>query len=345
MKVGLYTFGGPSIGTGHLFRCVALTHWLERMPTSAEIQFYVIDCDPAGPAVAQSIITGRTSHPCRIHRDPELPGEQWDVLVVDRLRVVPEIMRALRPRARFMVSIDDVGPGRFAADVALNPLYRSIEPHPPDSRILFDHQGPEFQIIGPAFSDSPSRWKDSVTDILVTQGGADPHGLAPRIIGDLEPLLKEHNHLVLHVLTGPAFRADEALRRIMHRIGRRLVRHTNVTDMAALLRGMDLVVSAVGVTPFELAAIGLPAVLVTGEAKEVETANEIVATGAAVSLGLYREGTAGRLRAIVDTLMRVPAQRAALRKAGLERLDGRMGGRLVGMIQERFAPGRQSCVK
>jgi len=105
------------------------------------------------------------------------------------------------------------------------------------------------------------------------------------------------------------------------------------------------VVSAVGVTPFELAAMGLPALLVTGEAKEVETANEIVTTGAAISLGLYCEGTGERLRAIVITLMRVPEQRAALRQSGLERLDGRMGGRLVGMIEERFALGRQSRVE
>lgn len=341
MKIGLYTFGGPRIGTGHLFRCIALARWLERMSASAEIQFDVIDLDPNGPAVARNVIGRRSGRPCRIHQDPELSGEQWDVLVVDRLKVAPQVMRSLRSRTGFMVSIDDVGPGRYVADVALNPLYRSVEPRSPDSHLILDRQGPEFQIIGPEFSDFPGRWQDDVTDLLITQGGADPHGLAPRIIRDLEPLLAVHGQLVLHVLTGPAFPAEEALRQIMGRLGSRLVRHTDVTDMAALLRGMDLAVSAAGVTPFELAAVGLPALLVTGEAKEVETADEIVATGAALSLGMYGEGTGERLRMAVDTLIRNKSQRAALREAGLNRLDGRMGGRLVGMFEARVAQDTQ----
>jgi spore coat polysaccharide biosynthesis predicted glycosyltransferase SpsG len=99
---------------------------------------------------------------------------------------------------------------------------------------------------------------------------------------------------------------------------------------------MDLVVSAAGVTPFELAAMGLPAVILTGEAKELETANEIVTTGAALSLGLYCDGTSERLRSVVDNLMRAPEQRFALRQSGLDRLDGRMGARVVEMIEKRF---------
>jgi UDP-2,4-diacetamido-2,4,6-trideoxy-beta-L-altropyranose hydrolase len=337
MKVGLYTFGGPKIGTGHLFRCLALARWLDRMSEPAEIQFEVIDLDPNGPAAARSIVGSRTGHPCRIHQDPELGGGHWDVLVVDRLRVPPQAMQSLRRRTRYMVSIDDVGPGRFFADAALNPLYRSCEPRFPGSPLSFDRQGPEFQIIGPEFSDSPSRWREDATDVLITQGGADPHGIAPRIIRDLEPLLSIHDRLVLHVLTGPAFRADEALRKIEARLGPRLVRHKDVTDMAVFLRGMDLAVSAVGVTPFELAALGLPSLLVTGELKEVETADELVSMGSAVSLGIYREGAGEKLRSTVDMLLRNPSRRAALREAGLNRLDGRMGGHLVRMIEMKFA--------
>jgi UDP-2,4-diacetamido-2,4,6-trideoxy-beta-L-altropyranose hydrolase len=336
MKIGFYTFGGSNIGTGHLFRCIALTQWFERTPLSTKIQFEIIDSDPAGPAVAMNIITKRTEHPFFIHKDPALPGAHWDVLIVDRLQVPLRIMESLRLRARFMVSIDDVGPGRYLADIALNPLYRSTEAHLPHYSFVSDYQGPEFQIIAPAFSDSPSRWQDSVTDLLITQGGADRHGLVARIINDLEPLLTKHKDLTLHVLTGPGFLTEKLSPQIMHQIGSRLVQHTDVTDMAALLRVMDLAVSAAGVTPFELAAIGLPAVLVTGEAKEVETANEIVMTGAALSLGLYSKDTGELLRNTVDSLMLAHKSRAVMRQSGLDRLDGRMGERLVDMINKQF---------
>lgn len=336
MKIGFYTFGGSNIGTGHLLRCIALTQWFERTPLLAEIQFEIIDSDPAGPTVAQNIITKRTEYPIYIHRDPELPGTHWDVLIVDRLQVPLKIMESLRPRARLVVSIDDIGPGRYLADIALNPLYRSTKSYHPHYICVADYQGPEFQIIAPTFSDSQSRWQNSVTDLLITQGGADRHGLVAHIINDLEPLLTKYNDLTLHVLTGPGFRAEKLSPQILDQIGSRLVQHTDVTDMAALLRVMDLAISAAGVTPFELAAIGLPAVLVTGEAKEVETANEVVMTGAALSLGLYSKGTGELLRTMVDNLILDPKSRAAMRQSGLDRLDGRMGARLVGMIEKQF---------
>ena len=58
MKIGLYTFGGPSIGTGHLFRCIALAEWLERLPGHKEICFEIIDHDPDGPKVQEKWCLG-----------------------------------------------------------------------------------------------------------------------------------------------------------------------------------------------------------------------------------------------------------------------------------------------
>ena len=335
MKIGLCTFGGPSIGTGHLFRCIALAEWLERLPGEKEICFEIIDHDPDGPSVAREVVSGRSPRPYRLHCDQALPGERWDVLVVDRLRVNLDIASNLRQRAGLMISIDDTGPGRFLADIALNPLYRCSESIPRHEHFI-DLQGPEYQIIAPAFSDSPCVWRENPTRLLITQGGADRHALAPRLIGALEPLLTRYPNLVMHVITGPAFRSDDALRPYMDRIGQRLVRHTDVANMPSLLRDMDIAVSAAGVAPFEIAALGIPAVLVTGEAKEVETADEIAKTGAAVSLGLYADGIRSCLVNEVDKLLTSPEKRASMRKAGLTKLSGRTGGELVTMINEKI---------
>ena len=200
---------------------------------------------------------------------------------------------------------------------------------------FIDLQGPEYQIIAPAFSDSPCLWREIPKHLLITQGGADPHALAPRLIDTLEPLLTTYPDLVMHVITGPAFKSETALHPYIDRLGSRLVRHVDVVDMPLLLREMDIAVSAAGVAPFELAALGVPAVLVTGEAKEVMTADEVAKTGAAISLGLYAQNIGSRLVSEIDQLLSSPGKRALLRRAGLTKLNGRMGGELVRMINER----------
>ena len=125
MKIGLYTFGGPTIGTGHLFRCIALAEWLERLPGNKEICFEIIDHDPDGPKIARQVVSRRSRLPHRLHRDPVIPGERWDVLIIDRLRVNLDIASDLRLRAGLMISIDDRGPGGLLADMPLIPLYGS----------------------------------------------------------------------------------------------------------------------------------------------------------------------------------------------------------------------------
>ena len=85
MKVGFYTFGGPTIGTGHLLRCLALSQWLENSISPLEIVFELIDMDPKGVSVARDIISSRFGGSIQIHQDCRVPGNLWDVLVVDCL--------------------------------------------------------------------------------------------------------------------------------------------------------------------------------------------------------------------------------------------------------------------
>lgn len=341
MKVGLYTFGGSNIGTGHLFRCIAFMKWLEKLSMPVEASVELIDLDPDGPEIARNVFAHRTSIQLNIHQDSRLSGRSWDLLFVDRLEVAFEDMRSLRERAQRIISIDDVGLGRSLADVALNPLYAARGCKLDYNRSFRDFQGPEFQIIQPAFCEKPSRWRDVPTDLLITQGGADPHGLAPLLVNELEPLRHEFPLLKIHVLTGPAFKANIEMERLTQRLSGKLIRHSDETNMPKLLRSMDLAISAAGVAPFELAALGLPAVLVTGEAKEVETADAIARTGAAISLGLYPGERQQRVIGVVRQLLQTPSKRLALRQSGLARLNGRTGERLVQMIEEWFLTNKE----
>ena len=166
MKVGLYVFGGPTIGTGHLFRCVALSKWFERNFEGLEVVFELIDSDPCGVCAVKDIISSRCDNKIFVHNDWIIENTRWDVLVVDCLQVDPDIMRDLGQRTDCLVSIDNVGVGRFEADIALNPLYGGVAaPH--YARLEKDMQGIEYQILSPAFSVSPSSWRETPVNLLV----------------------------------------------------------------------------------------------------------------------------------------------------------------------------------
>jgi UDP-N-acetylglucosamine:LPS N-acetylglucosamine transferase len=108
-----------------------------------------------------------------------------------------------------------------------------------------------------------------------------------------------------------------------------------VDDMASLMESADLVVSRAGVgTIAELAAVGLPMVLVPGTfggGHQEENAEAMVAAGAAVSLGDARL-TPGSLLATLDSLTDERLRAMASASAATGRRDAAQ--RVLGVLKE-----------
>ena len=199
MKISFITFGGREIGTGHLFRCLAISEWMEQLKLNAEISFHLYDSGVEELNKALEIMRSRSDYCCHIQNKESIKDMRFDTVVVDLLDAPIDLMNFLKKKSNFLVSIDNVSKSRELSNIAINPLYYKID----KSKTSHDYIGPKFQIISHRFFNKKSNWRDKVEKILIIQGGSDPYGIAPKIVRDLESLLLNKS-IALHVVVGPA---------------------------------------------------------------------------------------------------------------------------------------------
>ena len=260
--------GSTQIGTGHLMRCLALGQaWRE---AGGEVLF-ITACREEG-LLHRLSDEGFSVHPLKNPYPHEedlkvtgsclnqhlgawlvLDGYHFDGLYHQRVKAVG---------ARLMVIDDMAHLPHYAVDIILN---QNI--HGPE---LSYSAGPETRLIGGTSYALLRReflpwqeWKREFPElarkILVTLGGADPENITRKVIQGLKkfPL----RPLEVSVVVGPA---NPHLKDIEEELSSasfsyRLLQSAN--DMPCLMAWADVAVSAAGSTVWELAFMGLPALL------------------------------------------------------------------------------------
>ncbi len=324
MRVAFRTEGNHRQGMGDLLGSAALADECQRQ--SGEVLFVI-----SGGSEAVAVLR-EGGYPFRVAESSEAEREileayQPDIIVLNKLDNPPAYVRWLRALAPLVVTIDDAGEGAAHADVSINVLY-----HRPgaltDSRYIVLRR--EFQAIH-------AREKvvaPEVRELLITQGGSDTYGFAPRILRALESIT-----LRLHcvVVVGPAFRHHAELEAAVSASTLDLSVVRNVRNMAELMWRADLAITAGGLSVFELCCVGTPSLVVCGEPFEVETAARVDAAGAVVNLGFGGDLDYAALRGAVEALAASADKRRQMSARGKELVDGRGCERIVRLLRERLA--------
>ena len=301
------------MGMGHAYRCLQLRRaFAAEWPAAS----FVFELEP-GREGFELIEKNRPGE-----ARPANGAGPWDALIVDRLEVAPDEMRRLKRGARALVSLDDTGAGRWEADLAFNALYspRALRPEHSATRAL---DGLDYLFLDPAFAALGPKAIVPARRVLLSQGGADTHGLVPPLLEGLIPWLKANPGGSVDVLIGPAFRHDKELEAGLAKCGGAAIVRRSVSDMPALVKEADLAISGAGLVACELAAAGVPMILVTGERKELETAALLASRGAAIDLGFFGEGAPARVAAVAADLACDAARRERLSAAAQKAIDGK----------------------
>ena len=294
MKISFITFGGRQIGTGHLFRCLAIVDWIEQLKLNVEISFYLYDSGFEEQNKALEILQSRSNYSCSIQNKNSIKSMNFDTVVFDLLDAPIDLMEFVKKKSNFLVSIDNVSNSRELSNIAINPLYYKIN----KSKINHSYVGPKFQIISHKFFNKKSNWKNKVEKILIIQGGSDPFGLAPKIAKDIELLLM--NKLIsLHVVVGPASKKSNDLINLSNKYSGQILIHENIIEMSIFLEDIDLAISSIGVVAFEIASMGIPAIHVTGVEKELESAESMSDLGVSINIGIYNSLSSDLYHAVV----------------------------------------------
>ena len=310
---------GHALGLGHLVRCLAVAAAL-RDRYSAAVTF-ALGGDPAFAALAREQAfpvvpvsdRGRAEDLAAV-----LTETRADALLMDVRTPYDEAeIAAIRAAGCRFALLDDGGDRRLVADLAF---------YPPSGRDL-DWRGArgercagwEWLALRPQFSPPPP-YRPGVPPVaLILAGGSDPHGLRTRMLRAAAAALPADWRITLVI--GRAAAADPAFDALAAALGGRLTLLRDVAEMAALMAGSALAVSLFGGAAYELAAGGVPAVLLGLDADHVRSAAPLAEAGAALSLGQAAGVDEETLRRAIATLAADPERRAQMSAAARALID------------------------
>ena len=245
-----------------------------------------------------------------------------DVIVVNMFRNDSERLRRLKENTRRLVTIDDPGPAARWADIRVNPLYYVDDAITDLSYVALGQEFIQANKIGKVVADN-------VENILVTQGGADTYGFTPKIIDALDNIEKD---IGIDVVIGPAFQHHQQLEEAVNKSRRSYNIIRNATNMCRIMQQADLAVTAGGNTMFELACVGVPAVVLCAEEFEEETARRMEKYGIVENMGFGGKVSSEMIFERARLFIQDKNRRAEMSRKGREMVDGRGAERVVELI-------------
>jgi UDP-2,4-diacetamido-2,4,6-trideoxy-beta-L-altropyranose hydrolase len=321
----LRTDGGPTIGGGHVMRCLSLAQaWRESGGRVA------VCSATLSPSLRQRLaredldlveIAGDVGTAADADQTLAAAGRlAAPAIVVDNYHLSVDYRQRLRQAGAKVAAIDDNAEiGRYVDDLVINPnrhaappLYRDRADH---TRLLL---GTEYALLRREFRrwrGPPRSFPAATRRILVTLGAADPNNVTGEVVACLEEMLFPGVEAVL-IIGGSNPHAD-ALGAAAGRLPACRVIRDAAEDLPALMAAADLAVCGGGSTMWEMAFMGVPFIPV------VIAENQRFAVQAMVADG-YAAIDGGNVRRDL-----VPLLAALAADAGRRRELSRIGQRLV----------------
>jgi spore coat polysaccharide biosynthesis protein SpsF len=336
MSVLIRCDGGGAIGHGHLVRSLALADELRR--SAVEVRFAA-----RGDAGAISAIE-RHGYVC--FRVPTAPFDYaaWldetsrqagaDAVVIDARDGIPAAaFDRLRARGLLLVGIDDPSDQRRHVDLAFYPPIAQVDDWDWSGFAGTRYTGWDWIVLRREFRRPHAARlpPPAFLRVLVTGGGSDPGDFSSLAVRALD---RTEGTFETAVLLGPAMVHRDDVLRTIHQARRRFDVQQATDDVYPLMANADLAVAAFGVTAYELAAAGTPAILLCLSEEHDWGAAALHARGAALNLGVRTPDLEERLRAAVVSLAGDAGRREAMRVRGQELVDGRGAERVAARIVE-----------
>ena len=327
--------GNGRIGLGHIMRTLSVADELKRtgayvtflcraLPTWAETQvrergFGLLELKCAEKA-AQEEDAAETVK--------ALEEAGADTVLLDHYGLTEVWTNHVRTNARpFIVAFDDLAADARDVDILIDsgPGRRALDYEhliPPDALCL---PGPEYAPLRPEFAmvrAGQSRTQQGPCQVAISLGGVDPTNATSICLDALDTWADVEATVIL---SSAAPHLDTVRERVASMgVQTRLL--LDRTDMANVLKDMDIVIGAGGTSALERCALGLPSVLVLLADNQKYNAANLVKAGAAA---LAPEISASAINDTLGALVQDTDLRANMGRAAASLCDGRGAPRVA----------------
>jgi len=328
--------GDSQVGLGHVYRCIALANEL-RKNHECRITFAIM----SGKAGIE--IVKNANYPIEYNLNGT-KEEDWldeiiskvkpDSLVLDvRTGIGRNIVDRWREEGVLIVTIDDPEDKRLAADLAFCPPVPGVRLRDWSELAGNLFVGWEWVPLRKMFAQSHHKVKRDRLNILVSMGGSDEAGFTLKAIEALNKLDREFDTTVI---MGGAYAHPQKLKEALSQTNHRFKVMINVANMSEIMANTDLAIASFGVTAYELAAMGVPAIYLCLKDDHVLSASAFVDAGIIVSLGLGSEVSVHYLMLAIRELLRNETKRDEMTKNARLLMDGKGAERIAAIIIERI---------
>lgn len=348
------------MGTGHVMRCLALAQAWQEQGGSVLLAGRIMGDRLRERLVRQQVELHDTGEGGQAFDDMSWLADlrkqrgredEWRWLVLDGYHFDVDYQRRLRRAGMKLLVIDDYAHlPRYDADLLLNQNAGSERLNyqvPRETMLLLGSRYAllrrEFRSVRPREKADPAAGR--APHILVTMGGADPDNVTLKVIEALQ--LLELPAVRVKIIVGPANPHLARLQESVRRSELQAELLSGVQDMAPMMQWADVAITAGGSTCWELAYLGVPALIITLADNQRGVAEMMAVAGVGFDCGWHHELQPDTLARQVHELCGDQRQRLAMSRAGRALVDGQGAVRVVECMMSfpfTFRPAeREDC--
>ncbi len=298
--------GYPQIGMGHVYRGLQIAYGL----MEHKIIFVLSEKSEIGIAKIES-----SHYPFEVIKaDEEILGlidkYNADIVINDILNTTEEYVGKLKEKGIRVVNFEDLGTGAYAADATVNALYDGEN----NDTIFF---GSDYYLIRDEFVIAkPKEFCETPNEILVLFGGTDPQNLTKKTLNALLSI-DEIDKMHITVILGMGYDKKDEIEKIAGDKSNVTIVQ-DVKLMSEYMSKADIAIGSQGRTMLELAAMGVPTVLMSQNSREATHEFGGIKNGY-LNLGAGADVDETTIGKTVDWLINCPSIRKNMREQMLTR--------------------------
>lgn len=248
--------GYKELGLGHIYNCITLA-------------FSMIEHDTL-LVISEKSIEGiekirETNFPYKIIKndrdiDKIIKDFKPDIWVNDCLNTTKEYIESLKSKIKRVVTIEDLGSGIEVADAVINALYDSVNNKHVYSGYKYVCLRDEFQ------AEQPVKFSEKVKNVLIMFGGTDPANLNKMLYNSILKFSEKYKDIKFNFITGIGY--DNEKNGVITLEDKNIYVYPNVPRVTKYMKHADLAITSQGRTIFELAAMGVPSIVLAQNKRE-----------------------------------------------------------------------------
>lgn len=309
MRVYFCVRGGGSYGIGHVKRALAIAGYL-REKKFADVSFFV-----EGPSEILKMVEEQSF---RSVPEDVIFSARDAVVMIDRKDDVTSEIQRLKTSDVKVCLIDNITEARFLADLVIYPLSHLQGDIDWDGFKGRKLEGAEYFPLSTEFAAFRKPVYESGGNILVSMGGSDFNNLTARTLNALRNI--KHG---VDVVIGPVFKFKDEVERLKKGLGQNFRFHYDVSTLAPLMAGASTAITAFGTTLYELAYMGVPAIIINNYREDSPDVEIFSSFGTAIPLGYFKEVSERLIEGAVESLVEDRSRSKAMSDNGRALVDGR----------------------